>query len=331
MKNRLQVTKNFHPDNDQMIDYPVARPSLIFRKLLFGSHRLRVIWRLLIYFAVLISCVLVLLKGVSALQKALHWRLGNQSVGGLLTGQSLLLLSAFFAIAVMSRIEQRSLIDYWIPRKNAFGRKFWEGLGWGLAVPVAIVLLIWLSHGYSFGTLALSGRTLIRYLLLWAATALINAIAENLAILGYPLFTLTSAIRFWPAALLLTGIFTVGHISNAGENRLGLISIFLQGFFFCLTICRTGDLWFSVGLHAGGIFAEDFLLSTPDSGVVYNGHLLNSSFHGSPWLTGGSVGPEASVMAFIVLVLALILFDRIHRKREVPQGIGSSHGAGTSA
>jgi len=314
-----------------MIDYTAARPSLIFRKLLFGSHGLRVIWRLLIYFAVLISCVLLLLKGVGALLRALHWRLGNQSVEGLLTAQSLLLLSALFAITVMAKIERRSLIDYWIPRKNAFGRNFWEGLGWGLAVPVAIVLLIWLSHGYSFGTLALSGRALIRYLLLWAAAALINAIAENLAILGYPLFTLASAIRFWPAALLLTGIFTVGHIGNAGENRLGLISIFLQGFFFCLTICRTRDLWFSVGLHAGGIFAEDFLLSTPDSGVVYNGHLLNSSFHGSPWLTGGSVGPEASVMAFIVLVLALILFDRIHRKREAPQGIGNSHGARSSA
>jgi membrane protease YdiL (CAAX protease family) len=327
MKNRPRVTKNFHPDNDQMTNYSGARPSLISRKLLFGPHGLRVIWRLLIYFAVLISCALLLLKGVGALLRALHWRLGNQSVEGLLTGQSLLLLSALIAIAVMARIERRSLIGYWIPRKNAFGRNFWEGLGWGLAVPVAIVLLIWLSHGYSFGTRALSGPALIRYLLLWAAAALINAIAENLAILGYPLFTLTSAMRFWPAALLLTGIFTIGHISNAGENRLGLISIFLQGFFFCLTICRTGDLWFSVGLHAGGIFAEDFLLSTPDSGVVYNGHLLNSSFHGSPWLTGGSVGPEASLMAFIVLVLALILFDRIHRKREVPQGIGSSHGA----
>jgi len=300
-----------------MIDSPVARPSLIFRKLLFGSHGLRVIWRLLIYFTVLISCVLVLLKGVGALLRALHWRLGNQSVESLLTGQSLLLLSALIGIAVMARIERRSPFDYWIPRKNAFGRNFWEGLVWGLVVPVAIVLLIWLGHGYSFGTLALSGRALIRYLLLWAGAALINAFAENLAILSYPLFTLTSAIKFWPSALLLTGIFTVGHISNAGENRLGLISIFLQGFFFCLTICRTGDLWFSLGLHAGGIFAEDFLLSSPDSGIVYNGHLLNSSFHGSPWLTGGSVGPEASVMAFIVFVLVLILFDRIHPKRRV--------------
>jgi len=313
-----------------MIDYTAVRPLLIARKLLFGSHGLRVIWRLLIYFVVLISCVLLLLKCVGALLRALHWRLGSQSVEGLLTAQSLLLLSALFALAVMAKIERRSLSGYWMPRKNAFGRNFWEGLAWGIAVPVAIVMLIWLGHGYSFGALALSGRALIRYLLLWAAAALINAIAENLAILGYPLSVLTSAIRFWPAALLLTGIFTVGHISNAGENRLGLISIFLQVFFFCLTICRTGDLWFSVGLHAGGIFAEDFLLSTPDSGVVYNGHLLNSSFHGSPWLTGGSVGPEASVMAFIVLVLALILFDRIHRKRKAPQGIGSSLSARSS-
>jgi hypothetical protein len=313
---------DFQPRNNEATDPPVAKPVFTLRKILFGAHGMLVGWRLLIYFAVLFSCLFVTVKGLGALLKALHWRLGNhppgaQSVESLLTGQSLLLVSAVLAMAVMAKIEKRSLTDYWIPWKGAFGRNFWEGLVWGLVVSGGIVLLIWLGHGYSFGSLALSGRDLIRYSLLWAAAALINAFAENLAILGYPLFTLTSVIRFWPAAILLIGIFTAGHFSNAGENRLGLVSISLQVFLFCLTICRTGDLWFSVGLHAGGIFAEDFLLSSPDSGTIYAGHLLNSSFHGPLWLTGGSVGPEASVIAFVVLALALILFDRIHRDRRL--------------
>jgi membrane protease YdiL (CAAX protease family) len=316
------MTTDLQPQSDEATDSPIATPSSAFRKILFGSNGIRTGWRLLIYFAVLIMCLAVSIKGTGALLKVLHWRLGNhppgaESVESLLIGQSLILASAILSMAAMAKIEKRSLTDYWIPRKRAFGRNFWEGLGWGLAVSGGIVLLIWLNHGYSFGSLALSGLQLVRYSLLWAAAALINGLAENLAILGYPLFTLTSVIRFWPAALLLTGIFTAGHFTNAGENNLGLVSIFLQGFLLCLTICRTGDLWFSVGLHAGGIFAEDFLLSAPDSGTIYTGHLLNSSFHGPRWLTGGSVGPEASVMAFLVLALALIVFDRIHRKRRL--------------
>jgi uncharacterized protein len=50
------------------------------------------------------------------------------------------------------------------------------------------------------------------------------------------------------------------------------------------------------------------LYSVPDSGLVAPGHLLNSSLHGPAWLTGGSVGPEGSVMAFAVTALAAAIF-----------------------
>jgi hypothetical protein len=54
------------------------------------------------------------------------------------------------------------------------------------------------------------------------------------------------------------------------------------------------------------------LYSVPDSGGVSPGHLLKSSFHGPKWLTGGSVGPEGSVLIFVLLVLLWILFDRTY-------------------
>jgi hypothetical protein len=36
------------------------------------------------------------------------------------------------------------------------------------------------------------------------------------------------------------------------------------------------------------------------------GHLLNSTLHGPAWLTGGSVGPEASVNGLILFVIVLV-------------------------
>jgi hypothetical protein len=33
------------------------------------------------------------------------------------------------------------------------------------------------------------------------------------------------------------------------------------------------------------------------------GRLLNTSVHGPNWLTGGSAGPEGSVMAFLILII----------------------------
>ena len=45
---------------------------------------------------------------------------------------------------------------------------------------------------------------------------------------------------------------------------------------------------------------------------MMTGHLLNSSFHGPDWLTGGSVGPEGSLLVFVVIVALWVVFDRIY-------------------
>ena len=95
---------------------------------------------------------------------------------------------------------------------------------------------------------------------------------------------------------------------------MGLSGAALIGLFFCLTLRRTGNLWFAVGFHASWDWGESFLYSVPDSGEKAPGHLLSSSFHGSPWLTGGSVGPEGSVFLFLVIALVFVAFDRIYRQ-----------------
>jgi hypothetical protein len=50
----------------------------------------------------------------------------------------------------------------------------------------------------------------------------------------------------------------------------------------------------------------------PDSGIVFPGHLSNATIAGPAWLTGGSVGPEASVFDFVMLVLFFFLIDRLY-------------------
>jgi hypothetical protein len=68
-------------------------------------------------------------------------------------------------------------------------------------------------------------------------------------------------------------------------------------------------------LHAAFDGGDTFLFSVPDSGLVAPGHLLNSSFHGPAWLTGGTVGPEASVMAFVVVGLSAVIFVWVFPRR----------------
>jgi uncharacterized protein len=82
---------------------------------------------------------------------------------------------------------------------------------------------------------------------------------------------------------------------------------------------RTGTLWFAVGFHAMSDYADMVLFAQPNTGnngQSLTGHLLNVSYHGPEWLTGGPRGSEASVVEFLVLVLMFLAFVRAYPRIE---------------
>jgi hypothetical protein len=99
-------------------------------------------------------------------------------------------------------------------------------------------------------------------------------------------------------------IFGVVHLANPGESWPGIAGVMAVGLFWCFTLRRTGSLWFAFGMHAAFDFGETFLFSVPDSGMVFPGHLSSAAIHTGPaWLVGGSAGPEASVLDFVILAI----------------------------
>jgi CAAX protease family protein len=87
---------------------------------------------------------------------------------------------------------------------------------------------------------------------------------------------------------------------------------------------RTGSLWFAVGMHAAFDFGETFFYSVPDSGMVLPGHLSDATLHGPTWLTGGSVGPEASVFDFVLLFIFFYVIHRLYPPKSSQQTVSTS-------
>jgi membrane protease YdiL (CAAX protease family) len=219
------------------------------------------------------------------------------------------LMAFFVALAtwIVSRMEKRPLSDYGIPPRGIFGLRFWEGALWGLAMLSAILLLLRVTGHFQIDSVALAGRALFRYALGWAAVFLAVAVHEEFAFRGYWLFAFARFRGFWRAALFTSLIFGVAHLFNPGENVLGILQVVAIGLLFCLMIRRTGTLWFALGFHAAWDWAETFFYGTPDSGLLGAGRYLNTSVQGPKWLTGGSAGPEGSVIAFLVILLCALL------------------------
>lgn len=231
-------------------------------------------------------------------------------------GDAATLAAALFGIAVMGRLERRSFSEYGLVFRRLFGRRFWEGTLWGLAVVAGIVLPLWAVGGYSVEAINLHGATLVTQALLWGLAFLAVGVAEEALFRSYALYTLARGMGFWPAAGLLSALFGVLHyVLKPGETWIDGASTGLLALLLCLAVRRTGDIGLAAGFHAAFNFTALFLFGGANSGNAGQpipGRLLDASFNGPQWLTGGPMGLEASVFVFLVLAVAFPLFHHLH-------------------
>jgi hypothetical protein len=295
---------------------PISPQPGAAQSIFIGSNGLRAGWRLLIFFAIVIvvgACVFGLLQPRLIKGLGTDFSARNVIVNELITFGIILI-----ATAIMGKFEHRRLGDYGLPPRGFLGSQFWTGALWGFVMLSFIVALMMATHSYSAGGLALNTGDVIKYGVLWAIAFLLVGLFEESAFRGYMLYTLTSGMGFWPAAAITCLLFAGGHISNPGENWVGVLEIVLIAIFLCLALRRTGNLWFAIGWHMAFDWGESFFYSTPNSGIQATGHMLRATLTGSKWLSGGSVGPEASVFDVIVTVAGILLLAKLYPDAKYP-------------
>lgn len=225
------------------------------------------------------------------------------------------LIAVLAATLTMAKVERRRLSDYGIPGRNSFSRPFWGGAVFGFAAVSLLIALIALAGGYSAGNLNLHSSALLVAAFWWVLASLAIGFTEEIVFRAYPQFTLASGMGFWPAAALISLAFGALHYFTKPDERwTDWASVSLIALFACLTLRRTGDLRFAIGFHAAFDWAAIYFYSGPNGGSVAADRLLTASFHGSNFVTGGPLGPEASLMVFPVITLLFISFHLVYRR-----------------
>lgn len=312
-------TPEFLPPSqtDQPPSPPPAPPNTVFR----GPHGLRAGWRALLFLAIVAAIPLTLSLLIGVVLALLHrggtrpsLGMGSLTPPGLSLSEGSIFLDTIIAALIMARIEHRRFGVYGLPMRSAFGKNFWVGSLVGFLAISGCLLGIFALHGFRLNGMAIHGNTIISATLAWTATFILVGLAEEFAFRGYLQYTLTTGMGFWPAAILLSIAFGLAHAGNSGESKAGLISVVLFGLLFCLFLRRTGNLWWAVGFHAGWDWGQTFFYGVPDSGFPPYHNLFNCAFTGKAWLTGGSVGPEASIFTPIALGMVAILFTCVYRE-----------------
>jgi membrane protease YdiL (CAAX protease family) len=288
------------------------------RRIFFNSRGLRAGWRLLIFVGIFV--------GLGFLTNWIIPKIFHPKERpfldpvGTIVDELQALIQVLIATWIMARIERRRFPNYGIPVRNAFGVDFRVGLAWGAASTSLLVGLIAAFGGYRILGLALHGGAIWYFFGLWIIANLLIGFSEELQFRAYLLATLADGIGFWPASILLSiGFGALHYFLKPHERWEDFVSTGLLGLFVCLTLRRTGSLAFAIGFHAAFDLANVFVWSGQNAGEYAVGHLLETRWQGSQWLTGGLLGPEASWMVFVVIVLMFWIFDRCYRHKKFPR------------
>ena len=290
---------------------------MTLRKIFRNSQELRAGWRLLIFSAL----VFAIGYAMNAVMKRLPLpQYADLDPVGTIIEDVVLLVNALIAIAIMARFERRSLAVYAIPRlRELFGRLFWVGVLWGLVMPSAIILLIFLAGGYHVHGLTVTGSELAKFASLWIVANLFIGFAEEIMFRAYFLYTLADGIGFWAAAMInAVGFGALHYYTKPYERWEDWVAVMLLTIFVTLAQRRTGSLAFSIGMHAAFDFSFLYVFSGRNGGNFAIGRLLNADFPGSTRLTGGMLGPEASWFCFLVAIVAIVLLHFTYRQAKWP-------------
>src|SRR5258708_5417306 len=224
-------------------------PSPI-RNVFFGKEGLRAGWRFVIFVVLFVGCVTAIrlsLRQIPPLRRLLEQaQSGTMTPSFELVFEPAAIAGLFLVTFVMAKIEKRPFWSYGLPLQGAFGNLFWQGVVWGLAMESIEVFAIYLLHGFSFGSLALSGFTLVKYALAWALAFVFVGIFEEFSFRGYAQFTLARGIGFWPAAIALSALLGAVHFGNPGDGWARARSFELLPRLATFTLQRPGSLWFAI-------------------------------------------------------------------------------------
>jgi membrane protease YdiL (CAAX protease family) len=226
-----------------------------------------------------------------------------------------LLACALGASSLMVWLDGRGLREVGLaPRRRL--RDFAGGAAVGLVMITLLVAGLVITGGARLEPPVVSAGAALGWGLAWAAASLLVGLFEEIAFRGYLFVTLREDYGFSAASAVVAVLFTLAHGANPGENPLGVLTAGLASVLFCVGIRRTGALWWAIGCHAAWDWSENFLYGSADSGIHSIGRLLRLEPHGNRYLSGGTVGPEGSLLCFVVLLATILVVSR-----RAPRGV----------
>lgn len=265
---------------------------------------LRPLWRAILFVILCFVLYILIAPAVYGVTKEwpreIKWALQFLVLGGAFLLQSWLLLKA------LDRRRFRTL-GLWFYR--GWVREFAVGWVVSAALMGSVVVALLATRALTYHGDAGDGLAKI---LLWAVLLLLSAAWEEIAFRGYGMQRLMEALGESGGILAFSALFALLHLRNPDANLLSTVNTFLAGVLLGLAYLKTRALWLPIGLHWSWNVLMGQVFSLPISGMYFAPRLFQVEVAGPEWLSGGSYGPEGSIVLTVACVLAILWLGQTH-------------------
>ena len=216
---------------------------------------------------------------------------------------------------------ENDIPEYFYGRNN----NTFKVLGWGL-------LIGFLMNGFTIACAYIHKDISINFevsvqqiplLLFGLFSVLIQSSSEELWCRGFLYERLHERHPLWVAVLVNGIMFGILHIFNDGASVLSIIVIALSGISFSLLRWYSGNIWITIGAHAGWNITQAFLFGLPNSGFVSEVSLFHANASGSTsnliydYVFGVEGGIPALLIYILLIVIVIVLAARSGRLKEL--------------
>lgn len=214
-----------------------------------------------------------------------------------------LLAASILGGLAMAIFESRGLTDLGLQWGKQAQRNLLSGTVVGVSAASILILLPIAIGAAHFESVAAATSPLAAIFTL--ALLFCGAAGEEIAFRGFPLQFMIRGYGPWIAVPGIGILFGLLHGFNPGATPLSMANTAGFGIVFGIALMRSHDLWLPIGLHFGwnatlpflGVDLSGFTIQVVGYRVVWNA--------GTLW-SGGAYGPEASVLATVVLLLMFV-------------------------
>ena len=271
------------------------------KQTLFLNPVVRIILGLLVCFAafIIVQNVAAKLLGLTGLDKDFR-----NLIKGIVASVAVIITYKFF----YKKIENRELNE--IAAKGIV-KNLLLGTLIGVLLQSLTVLVIYLNNGFH-----LVAVNPVSFIIIPLTVAFTVAIFEEILIRGIIFRIVEEKLGSYISLILSAIIFGALHLMNPESSFISAACVAVEGgLLLGAAYIYSRNLWLPIAIHFAWNFMQSGIFGAITSGNEQTNSLLTTQLTGSKLITGGAFGPEGTIQATLICLIATMVFMYLNVKR----------------